>query len=81
MKGPSTCRDNLIGGQRKAAGAGRPESDRACASEELEGERRRGQTSVESCKSTWRAVRFLSRRDGQKREAGLWLQPERADEE
>lgn len=26
----------------------------------------REQTSVESCKSTWRAIRFLSRRDGQK---------------
>lgn len=26
----------------------------------------RGQTAVESCKSTWRAVRFLSRREGQK---------------
>lgn len=39
------------------------------------------QTSMESCKSTWRAVRFLSRRDGQKREEGLWLQLSRAYKE
>lgn len=39
------------------------------------------QASMESCKSTWRAVRFLSRRDGQKREEGLWLQLSRAYKE
>lgn len=60
-------------------GAGWPESDRVCASERLEGElRQREQTSVESFKSTWRAVRFLSLRDGQKRERGLELQFQRA---
>lgn len=31
---------------------------------------------MESFKSTWRAFRFLSMRDGQKREGGLWLQLE-----
>lgn len=31
---------------------------------------------MESFKSTWRAIRFLSMRDGQKREEGLWLQLE-----
>lgn len=45
----------------KRPSAGWPESDRARASEELEGAcRHREQTSVESFKSTWRAVRFLS---------------------
>lgn len=53
-------------------GAGWPESDRACAAEKLEGElRQREQTSMESFKSTWRAVRFLSIRDGPRRE-GAW---------
>lgn len=36
---------------------------------------------MESFKSTWRAVRFLSLRDGQKRERGLELQFQRAYEE
>lgn len=60
-------------------GAGWPESDRACAAEKLEGElRQREQTAVESFKSTWRAVRFLSRRDGPGREGGLELRFQRA---
>lgn len=47
-------------------GAGRPESNRACAFEKLEGERRHGEpTLMESFKSTLRAIRFLSIGDGQ----------------
>lgn len=41
----------------------------------------REQTSVESFKSTLRAVRFLSIGDGQKREEGLWPKMWRACEE
>lgn len=67
MKGLSTCRETLTGSQRKDARCWGPESDRACVSEKLEGElRRREQTSMESFKSTWRAIRFLSIEIGRK---------------
>lgn len=63
-------------------GAGWPESDRVCVSEKLEGERRqREQTSMGSFKSTWRAVRFLSIRDGQRWEGGRELRFQRAYKE
>lgn len=57
-------------------------SQTVCASEKLEGEiRQREQTSVESFKSTWRAIRFLSIRDGQRRERGLELRFQRVSKE
>lgn len=36
---------------------------------------------MESFKSTWRAIRFLSIRDGQRREGGLELRFQRAYKE
>lgn len=76
VKGLSTCTESLIGSQRKAAWCWGPESDRACASETLEGEQRQGANIMESFKSTWRAIRFLSMRGGQNGAEGLWLQLE-----
>lgn len=69
VKGLSTYRENLIGNQRKAARC-QVAWVRACASENWKEREDREQTLMESFKSTLRAIRFLSIRDGQKREEG-----------